>query len=257
MIRGRLVDAADDAPIFGGEVHLLAADLAPVAQVLTGERGEFRMVAPMAGVYRLRGQRLGYRSSTSEAFHLLPGDTVTMEFRLRVAAVQMEPITVVASSLPWGDRVGLVGMEEFFERYTRYAGTGFAEFMTRDSIAGFDNRVHTAGHMLQWVSRSVRRVDPQTGEVTLRNGCTPSYYLNGSRVPYEMVEPLGPAMLQAVEVYIRPAIPAELGADAPCGVVSYWSRQSPPAAAGSPILRTAALLALSGGFVLLLLGTAF
>lgn len=253
VIHGRLVDAAASAPIAAGEVHLLAAGAAPLATVLTGEDGEFRLVAPGAGSYRLRGERLGYHPSTSEPFYLVAGDTIRIEFQLGIEAVEIDPITVVASALPWGERIGLVGMEGFFERYTRYSGTGFAEFMTRDSIARFEDQTQTAGDMLRWTSRSVRSVDPASGEVTLRNGCVPTYYLNGARVPYAMVRPLGPTSLEAVEVYVRPAIPAELGSGSPCGVVSYWSRQSPPdRLPRNPIARTAALLALAAGTILLL-----
>lgn len=253
VIHGRLVEAATSAPIAAGEVQLLAAGAAPLTTVLTGEDGEFQLAAPGAGSYRLRGERLGYHQSTSEPFYLVAGDTIRIEFRLGIEAMEIEPIMVVASALPWGDRIGLVGMEGLFERYTRYSGTGFAEFMTRDSIARFEDRTQTAGHMLQWMSRSVRSVDPVSGEVTLRNGCAPTYYLNGTRVPYAMVRPLGPTMLEAVEVYVRPAIPAELASDSPCGVVSYWSRQSPPdRVPRNPIARTAALLALGAGTIVLL-----
>lgn len=252
VVYGRLVDAAA-APIAAGEVHLLAADVTPVATALTSEDGAFLLLAPGAGSYRLRGQRLGYHPSTSESFYLVPGDTIRIEFRLGIDAVEVDPITVVASALPWGERIGLVRMERFFERYTRYSETGFAEFMTRDSIARFENGTQTAGHMLQWTIQSVRTVDPVTGEVTLRSGCAPTYYLNGSRVPYAMVRPLGPTMLEAVEVYVRPAIPAELASGSPCGVVSYWSRQSPPdRLPRNPIARVAALLALGAGTILLL-----
>jgi hypothetical protein len=161
----------------------------------------------------------------------------------------------MARGVPAEERVGLVGMQSFFERYTRYGDSPFAEFMTRDSLSGWDNRVQTTGHMLQWTARAVTAVDPATGAITLRGGCSPSYYLNGSRVPYDMVQGLTPGLLEAVEVYVQPAIPVDLGQGSPCGVVSLWSRQSPPdSLPKSPILRWVGAVTILGGLILLLVG---
>ena len=43
-------------------------------------------------------------------------------------------------------------------------------------------------------------------------------------------------MLEAVEVYVRPAIPAEflVGAGFPCGVVALWTRRAPDPGVGAP-----------------------
>jgi len=256
VISGLLLDDRTGDPVAAGEVSVLAIDSSEVVDALTGDEGLFRLTLPRSGTFRLRAERVGYRTADSKLFYVMPGDTIQIEFRLGVAAVVVDPIRVTASARPWGDRFGLVRMEGFFDRYARYSGSGFAEFLTRDSIARFEDRVPSTGQMLRWTTRSVRRVDPASGHVTLRNNCTPVYYLNGSRVPYAMVEPLGPTMLEAVEVYIQPAIPAELGAGTPCGVVSYWSRQSPPdELPRSPIGRIAAVALLGGGLLLLLLMT--
>ena len=258
VIRGRLIEDGTGEPIAAATVRLLSPDSAAVATGLTGEAGGFRLEAPGPGTYRLDAERLGYKRSESEPFVLIPGDTIEIEFRLAAAAIVVDPIRVTASALPWGNRFGLVRMEAFFARYARYSGTGFAEFMTRDSIARWEDRVQSTGQMLRWTMRAVRNVDPATGAVTLRSGCEPAYFLNGSPVPYAMVQPLSPTMLQAVEIYIRPAIPAEFGSGSPCGVVSYWSRQSPPEELPeSPVGRIVALVALTGGLIALLLATAF
>lgn len=254
VIEGRLIDDESGEPIVGGNVELLTADSATLATVQTAADGMFRLVSPGPGTYRMRAERVGYRPAGSGPFFLMEGDSIGVEFRLAVEAVPLEPITVTASSLPWGDRFGLVRMEGFFLRYTRHSDSGFAEFMTRDSIARWEDRVQSTGDMLRWTTRLIRQVDPVSGEVRLRGGCAPEYYLNGSHVPYAMVQPINPTMLEAVEVYVRPLIPAQLGAGSPCGVVSYWSRQSPPEALPeNPIGRTVALIALGGGLLALLL----
>lgn len=254
VIEGRLIDDESGEPILGGNVELLTADSTTIATVQTAADGMFRLVSPGPGTYRMRAERVGYRPAGSGPFFLMEGDSIAVEFRLAVEAVPLEPITVTASSLPWGDRFGLVRMEAFFLRYTRHSDSGFAEFMTRDSIARWEDRVQSTGDMLRWTTRLIRQVDPVSGEVRLRGGCAPEYYLNGSHVPYGMVQPLNPTMLEAVEVYVRPLIPAELSSGSPCGVVSYWSRQSPPETLPeNRIGRTVALIALGGGLLALLL----
>jgi hypothetical protein len=255
VVDGVLIDDGSARPIAMGLVRLLDEGRRAVAAARSQPDGSFRLVSAGPGEYRVSAEALGYRTAEAGGLDLAGGDTVTVEFRLAVDAVVLDPLRVVARGVPAEERVGLVGMQSFFERYARYAGSPFAQFMTRDSLASWDNRVQTTGHMLQWTTRAVTAVDPATGEITLRGGCSPSYYLNGSRVPYDMIQGLTPSLLEAVEVYTRPAIPADLGQGTPCGVVSLWSRQSPPdSLPKSPVLRWVGAVTILGGLILLLLG---
>lgn len=82
------------------------------------------------------------------------------------------------------------------------------------------------------------------GQVLLRGGCTPSYFIDGFLVPPDAViagqiNPMAllpPENLEAVEVYVQPRIPAEFfQGGRPCGVVSLWTRKEPAIAeAGIP-----------------------
>lgn len=247
---GVLVDDATGLPIEGGSVALATEDSA-VGPVPTRSDGTF-VLWPDTGTYRLRAEALGYRAAETRTLTLGSRDTVQVEIRLSATAFVLEPLRVVARGVPASARVGLVGMDDFFDRYARYIDSPYADFMTRDSLAVWEERAHTAGHMLQWTSRFVRAVDPETGEVTLTGGCQPSYYLNGSPVPHDMVETLSPGLLEAVEVYLRPAIPARLGRGDPCGVVSFWSRQSPPdSLPENQIVRRVAILGFVAGLAYL------
>ncbi|HZD06267.1 MAG TPA: carboxypeptidase-like regulatory domain-containing protein, partial [Longimicrobiales bacterium] len=191
LIRGRLLDDENGEAVAYGLVRLLWAG-SSVASVITREDGSFRLVSPRAGTYRLRAERMGYTTAESEDLYLELGDTLTVELHLAVDAVPLEPLTVTASARPWEGRTPLVGMEAFFLRYSRYSGSGFGDFVTRDSIAVWEDRVQTTGHMLRWTTHLVRQVEPRTGQVTLRGGCEPTYYLNGTMVPYDNVEALSP-----------------------------------------------------------------
>lgn len=255
VLAGVLIDDDSAQPIALGLVRLLDASRQAVAIARSEQDGSFRLISPGPGEYRISAEALGYRAAEAGGLELAPGDTVTVEFRLAADAVVLDPLRVVARGVPADERVGLVGMQSFFERYAQYSGSPFAEFMTRDSLAEWDNRVQSTGHMLQWTARAVTAVDPATGEITLRGGCSPSYYLNGSRVPFEMVQGLAPGLLEAVEVYMQPAIPADLGQGAPCGVVSLWSRQTPPdSLPKNPILRWVGAVVIIGGLIFLLVG---
>jgi hypothetical protein len=62
----------------------------------------------------------------------------------------------------------------------------------------------------------------------MRRGCVPNYFLDGEPIPKADVWAITPDMLEAVEVYVRPTIPAEFSRGrSPCGVVAYWSRRGP------------------------------
>ncbi|HEX7051780.1 MAG TPA: carboxypeptidase-like regulatory domain-containing protein [Longimicrobiales bacterium] len=252
VVRGRLIDAETGRAVTEGSVRLLwGGDVA--VSTLSGDDGAFVLVAPRPGAYRLRVGALGY-GVADEPLHLRAGDTVRIDVRLGINAIELDSLTAIAPTPTRG--AGLAGMQSFFERYARLSGSPFAEFMTRDSLALWEQRVQSTGHMLQWTTRSVQQVDPVSGEVTLRGGCRPAYYLNGTRVSYLMVEPLTPELLEAVEVYVRPAIPAELSQGAPCGVISLWSRRSPPdTPPKSRVARTLGIVATALGIVLLVTGT--
>ncbi len=228
LIRGKVIDSETGTPVPYGTVRLLWEGRSPVVTVLTKNDGTFRLVSPRAGTYELRAGAMGYETASSKKIFLQPGDTIDVTFRLGVDAVVLDPLTVTASARPWENRHEMVGMEPFFERYARYGGSGYSEIMTRDSLKRWQNKVQSTGAMLEWATPLVRQADPVTGAMTLRGSCTPTYYLNNAEVPYSDVRSLSPVLLEAVEVYMRPSIPAELAADNPCGVVAFWSRQSPP-----------------------------
>ena len=272
LVYGRLLDDDTRSPITGGIVRLVAERRSAVADsTITDDQGHFWLISPRAGTYRLQGERIGYMTSESPTLQLMLGDSIGMDFYLSTQAVLLAPITVNASRRAWSDRANLVGMEGFLSRYERFAKMGFGTLMIRDSIASWEGRVMNVGNMLLARAPQVRTIvpygDPSArelgGAVVMRGGrasggiiqpyCIPTYYLNGVRVPYEIVSTYGPADLEAVEVYVSPEIPAELSVGRPCGVVAYWSRRTPGRAAIGKPLRPLLLVAavVIGGFLIL------
>ncbi|HUF67637.1 MAG TPA: carboxypeptidase-like regulatory domain-containing protein [Longimicrobiales bacterium] len=245
LVFGRLLDDDTRTPIPGGTVRLLTDRGSEAASVITNEQGQFWLISPRAGTYRLAAERIGYQASESPDVNLMPGDSVGFDFHLSTQAVLLAPITVMSSRRPWTERAPLIGMESFLSRYERFARAGFGMFMTRDSIAVWDSRTRSVGDMLRARVPAVRSVvpfgDPQApglgGAIIIRYGraiggaiqetCIPSYWLDGAPVPYDVVASYGPSDLEAVEVYVSPQIPGEFTSGSPCGVVAYWSRRTP------------------------------
>jgi 5-hydroxyisourate hydrolase-like protein (transthyretin family) len=245
LVFGRLVDDDTRAPIPGGTVRLVSGRGSAAATAITNDQGQFWLVSPRAGTYRLQAERIGYQASESPEVNLMPGDSVGFDFHLSTQAVLLAPITVTSSRRPWDERAPLIGMESFLGRYEQFARSGFGTFMTRDSIAVWDSRTQSVGDMLRSVVPAARAVvpfgDPQApglgGAILIRSGrasggriagtCIPAYWLDGAPVPYNVVASYGPADLEAVEVYVSPNIPADMATGFPCGVVAYWSRRTP------------------------------
>jgi hypothetical protein len=231
-------------------VHLVSRSGSEAATTLSDDDGLFWLVSPSAGTYHLRAERIGYRSSEGPEFRLMLGDTLGVDLYLAVEAVVLAPMIITASSRPLGDRYDLSGMEGFFERYGRFSRSGYGEFLTRDSIAAFEGRTTTTGHMMAMNFMSVREVlsgGTRNGQVILRGVtapsgfgppgvCVPTYFMDGAQIPREavaegQVNPISmypPEMLEGVEVYVQPNIPPEfLQGDWPCGVVAFWTRRDP------------------------------
>jgi len=250
LIQGTLKDAITGDPVSQGSVSLLKAmgsgvdDVDLVEEVRTDRDGFFSFVTPLPGTYRLRGERMGYRTSKTQDLFLMPGDTLFLDLLMGVDAFVMDPLVVTASARPWGDRYSLMGMESFFHRQSRFGNSGSGTFLTRDSLAGYEGRLDTNRILLMSV-RSVRALN-DGGGVILPHGCNPRYYLNdveivrGDAVHEPMMgadpsTPMSwgmnleamypPETLEAIEVYVSPTIPAEFSEGYPCGVVALWTRR--------------------------------
>jgi len=244
LVYGRLLDDESGEAIPQGMVELLSRTGSRAAMTLSDDNGLFWLVSPNAGTYRLRGERIGYRASEGPEFRLMLGDTLGVDFYLSVEAIVMAPMVITAST----NRYDLSGMEGFLRRYAQFSGSGYGDFMIRDSIATWEGRAPSTGHMLALTVPSVREVlsgGSNNGQVILRGvtpptgmgapgRCVPVYFMDGSRVPPEAVaggdiNPMSmypPEGLEAVEVYVQPNIPGEfLQGGWPCGVVALWTRR--------------------------------
>jgi carboxypeptidase family protein len=134
LIHGRLLDDATREPIPQGTIRLLLENGQTAATAITDAQGLFRLISPRPATYVLRGERIGYQTSEQKALHLMPGDTLRIDFHLSAQAALLAPILVTASAREVTDRYRLVGMDDFMRRMGRYSKSRLGSFLTRDSI---------------------------------------------------------------------------------------------------------------------------
>lgn len=95
-LRGALVEAGADRPIPGAVVVLLDEAGVERASTLTHPGGAFVLRAPAPGRYRIRADRIGYRSHTSPVLDLSAGETREYRMSVPAEAVVLEGISVRA-----------------------------------------------------------------------------------------------------------------------------------------------------------------
>ena len=94
IVRGAAREAESGRAIESGVVTLLNADGAGVRAALTDSVGEFGLRAPVAGAYRLRFERLGFRPIVTDHFTLDAGETETRTIRATPVSISLERIVV-------------------------------------------------------------------------------------------------------------------------------------------------------------------
>jgi hypothetical protein len=225
LLHGRLIDDRTREPIAGGTIELFTSAGRRLKTVTTDPSGLFRLVTPIPGSYFVRAASMGYRTADSPPLKTVLGDTLRFNFNLLTDAVLLAPIVVTASARDLLNRMDQTAMSEFYGRMNRFAKSGFGEFMTRDSIALYEDYYDTPWLLtfkLNWDSRAF--------------GCSgTASYLNGG--PWQPMEGpslaalFSPRSLEAIEVYRAPRIPGEFitpvdGAYAPpCKVIVLWTRR--------------------------------
>jgi hypothetical protein len=96
-VRGRVVAAADGAPVSYALVRLVpAAAGMPVRSALTDASGAFGFIAVVPGTYRLRLERIGVEAEETEAFGVAAGGTVERVIRSAPRAVSIPGIVASA-----------------------------------------------------------------------------------------------------------------------------------------------------------------
>jgi hypothetical protein len=237
VLRGTVIDELANRPVARARVAVMPADRDTVIISRITDDGVFEFHLPEPGAYRLRVEALGYAALTTAALEVRADGVVTVELRMRVEAIALQPLRIVA------ERV-----EPPFMRDIRYRQRlGFGNLVTREEL---DERTGSRlRDVLETVpgvrivevarrgGRPVPLVETRAAAINPR-GCFAALYLNGIR-QFEMGAPdpdvlakveelfaLRPYDIEAIEVYRGAAeVPAEFsGSTAECGVVAVWLR---------------------------------
>jgi hypothetical protein len=224
-IAGVVVEDGSRTPIAGAIVELRSPDARGAVTAQTDSLGEFQILARRAGIYTLHVTHPGYAGVDSDTLSVNAGETVTIELRMGVAAIPLEPLEVLGRA-----DSRLAG---FHQRSRR---PGFGRFLTRADIEA--RPVSRATELLRGmpgvniVPVRTGRSAPRTQLITMRGGageCLPTIYVDGI-VTHQHAESgvddfVTPDMLEGVEVYT-----SAVGAPSPivplgsCGVVAFWTR---------------------------------
>jgi len=95
-IRGRVVDANDNSPLYGANVILLPADISKGAA--TNEDGDFLIPNVLAGTYDVQVTYIGYATKLYKAVSVFPGQTTSLNVELSVQAIEGQAVEVVAEA---------------------------------------------------------------------------------------------------------------------------------------------------------------
>jgi hypothetical protein len=218
-VLGRLLDVSTGRSIAAGTLALLHTDSTVAASAVTDTAGNFALRAPRQGSYHLRGERIGYRTAVTAPLELGSDDTLRVEFRLSVEAVELNPITVMSySRRPPGPLGG------FYDRARRRA---FGTFITRQDIE--DSRPLQTTDLLRTIP-GIQLTPSRFGRFNVRmRGCVPRVFLDG--VPIRMAgltidDLVHPSELEGLEVYRSAAeVPGEFAFPGGCGAIGLWTRR--------------------------------
>ena len=222
-ISGRLLDDSTDAPIESGVVSLLDLEGNVLAETGTESGGGFQLQVPEPALYQLRARRIGYQMATSPPLDMIEFSSMEVEFRLSSMTVSLAPITVVAREYAGNPSLVIRG---FYTRKDTYGreGMGFGHFLEAEDIAR-RNPLRVSDIVRDIPGIYVQPAGGWRWKITGRNGCAPTFVLDGSVVRGSIDDLISASSVVAVEVYPGVVAPGEFltAAAKSCATVVVWT----------------------------------
>ncbi len=230
VVQGVVRDVSNGAPIPAAEIVAVDARGRDVGRAVTDSLGLFRITVTSAGELGLRVSRIGYTTVDGSPLRVGNGEVVTVEVRMAVDAIPLDPLLVTARSTRTASP-----LDGFRARASGEGWGQFGEFLTREQI---DRRARgPTSELLRAVPQiTIVRIAPPgqpfqerhllfvTRHIT--SGCQPTIYVDGVRVPQNVTatvdDYLDPDMLEGVEVY--PSFPPPEFTGGECGTILFWKR---------------------------------
>ncbi len=245
-VQGRVLELYSDQPVPVVAVQLLEGEFGPgvAATAFTTEGGRFVLRGPSPGTYRIRAQRIGYRTVTTPAFDLVPGEPLEVEVLVAVEAVPLASLVVVSERTARLPHLRLHA-RGFYERREHWGaeGLGLGHFIERDEIEArgpfqvTDLLRTLPGVRVEGSGRRGQRLLLRSTVSFMGpgRGCDPIVFLDGTPVPLvrELVtgeveitdinELVSPAALVGIELYPGINQPGEFMRGNHCGTVVLWT----------------------------------
>lgn len=232
-------DASGNA-LEGVHVVLVDAEGQRVAETFTNVSGTFRIVAPEAGSWVVMADLIGYASIESEPLEMGLEERLTVEIRMAVEAVPVDPVVVTSRFSHMSAQI-----EAFYNRVERGRLSGFGHFVTREDV---DRATPTEPTDLLRTMPGVRVAHGRTvygGSTTaiqMAGGCIPAIYVDGTqinrfRATDSLDDFVAATSIEGIEVYRGAG--TQVGRyhdDRGCGLVLVWTRRGAPD--GSPFTWT-------------------
>lgn len=227
MVVGRVVDRDTGASLDAVEVVLVDSAGKAQGPVLTDALGRFIVPLPANGTYLLHASRLGYDSISGAKVEVDSAEAVTVEVRMAVQPVELDPLVVVGRAKSLRER----DLHEYFSRIEPFRAAHIGRIYTRQDLEPMD-----AWSYAQFMRREAPRI------ATPGRGCKPAVFWDGSRVEPEDLLPISD--VEGIEFY-RGFGPAQLRFHNTegCGVVLVWTR--PAVALGRPFHKGRFLIAVA------------
>ncbi|HEX8244086.1 MAG TPA: carboxypeptidase regulatory-like domain-containing protein [Longimicrobium sp.] len=226
---GKVMDRAGEGPVKSATVEAVGAGERVFARARSSDDGSFNLRLRNPGEFRLRVQRLGYRTATSEPVPVADLQTVHVELRISASEIALNPLTVTARTD--AARSPRLEREGFYTRQQMHVGA----FVTRQQIE--DRRpLHSTETLRGIPGLRVQPIGGSTQAVAIitrreRGGCIPLLLVDNAVMGAEDFDlMIPPRDIEGIEVYRGPSeIPGRyISLASPCGLIVVWSRDGDP-----------------------------
>lgn len=219
-VQGRVTERPGGDPLADALVTLVGPDNSVVASVRTAEDGSFLVAGREEGLHRVRVELVGYRPAVSYPLRLAAADTLEIDVALPIQVVLLDSIRVTSRA----QRRQAVQIRDF---YHRVENNPFGQYFTRADI----ERSHPV-MVTELFSRvaGMRLVPTRAGNrLELRGGCSPTVYIDGTRVflgSQTIDDLVPPGDVEGIEVYksLAGAPVTAQGLNAGCSAIFFWTR---------------------------------
>jgi hypothetical protein len=238
-ISGHVQNDASGNPLESVHVVLLDEEGDSFGETFTNGTGWFRLVIPRSGTWIIAADLIGYGFVQSEPIEIEPDERVTVEIKMAVEAIPMEPVVVTGRvSHMNGD------IQEFYDRVERGKLSGFGRFVTREDIErGVPMQPSDLLRTMPGV-RVMRRATAfgSGSSIQMSGGCVPAIFVDGSqinrfRASDDLDDFVAAHSIEGIEVYRGAG--QQVGRfhdDRGCGLILVWTRRG--TADGSPFTWT-------------------